>query len=80
MRFTLDRKFCVKGNENLNKLLSPFLLKYSKITLVIKTAEKNEHIIPIIRVTANPFTGPCPRLYKIKPTKKVVKLASIIDV
>ena len=31
-------------------------------------------------MTANPLTGPCPKLYKIIPTKSVVTLASIIDV
>ena len=80
MIFKEDKKFLEKGNENLNKLLSPFLLNLSTTTLVINTAEKNEQIIPIIKVTANPFTGPWPRLYKIIPTKSVVKLASIMEV
>ena len=73
-------KFLENGKENLNELLSPFLLNLSTITLVIYTAEKKEHIIPIIKVIANPLTGPWPKLYNIKPTNKVVKFASIIDV
>ena len=51
-------KFLENGKENLNELLSPFLLNLSTITLVIYTAEKKEHIIPIINVIANPLTGP----------------------
>ena len=80
MIFKEVRKFLENGKENLKRLLSPFLLNLSTTTLVIKTAEKKEQIIPIISVTANPLTGPWPKLYKINPTKKVVKFASIIEV
>ena len=44
--------------ENDILLFSPFLESHSTITLVIKTALKKEQAIPIIKVIANPFTGP----------------------
>ena len=79
-KLIFDIKFLLNEKEKFRLLFSPFLLRYSTITLVINTAEKKEQIIPIISVTANPFTGPCPKLYKIIPTKRVVALASIIEV
>ena len=72
-------KFLENGKENLNELLSPFLLNLSTITLVIYTAEKKEHIIPIINVIANPLTGPWPKLYKIKPTNLNLNKYKSID-
>ncbi len=48
-------KFLENGKENLNELLSPFLLNLSTITLVIYTAEKKEHIIPNSLILDAPF-------------------------
>jgi hypothetical protein len=55
------------------------LAAHSKINLVMNTAVKKEQTIPIIKVTANPFTPPEPNMYKITPVKKVVALESIIE-
>ena len=44
--------------------------------LAIKYAEKSVVIIPIPKVTANPLTGPVPKINKITVASKVVMFAS----
>ena len=75
-------RFAVDAYVNFveNKIDFPLFNLAETINLVMKIAQNNEVRIPIIKVVANPLIGPEPKIYRIIPVKRVVTLASIIEV